>query len=250
MILAYAGLSDADGNRYPILGYTRFGPGKLLASAASPFWTWGFVNLGFGEDDANYRKFVEGTISWLTVSDDLDPIRIKPDKDVYHRGETIRFAGFAFDLGFRPIPGVTGTVKLEDPAQNLNYEADLVDRGEGKHTVDFYNVVPGQYRFNTRFQAEERLLKQTDGKILVEPFSLEEANQSGDPATLMAVSRLSGGEYFRYDRFDKAVDAIDLTPVTVNLSGEVAIFNKYWLLVVFIAALAAEWLLRKINQLL
>ncbi|MEW6411807.1 MAG: hypothetical protein AB1483_04945 [Candidatus Zixiibacteriota bacterium] len=249
-VLAWAALTGRDENRLPILGYRRFGPGKLMASAASPFWTWGFVNLGFGEDDASYRKFVEGTISWLTVSDDLDPVRIKPDKDVYHRGETIRFEGFAFDLGFRPIPGVTGTVRLEDPSQNLSYEADLIDRGEGKHTAELYDVVPGQYRFIARFEAEGRQLKRAEGKILVEPFSLEQANQSGDPATLAAMASLTGGQYFRFDSFDKAIDAINMAPVTVSSSGDIAIFNKFWLLIIFLAALSVEWLLRKIHQLL
>ena len=249
-VLAYATLSSGEASKYPILGYRRFGPGKLMASAALPFWTWGFVNLGFGEDPGHYGKFLEGAISWLTVSDDLEPVRVKPEKNVFHRGETIRFEGFAFDLGFRPIPSATGTVVLRSATGDAVYETDLLDQGEGAFKAQLNNVTPGEYDYLAVIEKDGRILKEETGKIIVEPFSLEELDRSGDPATLMALSEVTGGSYFRYEQFDAAVNALDLSTVAVQQKGEITLLNELWLLIIFIVAICLEWLIRKINQLL
>jgi len=74
----------------PVLGYRRFGPGKLLAQTSLPFWTWDFINLGFGEDNLIFNRFIEGVSSWLTVTDDLAPVRISPDKEVFTRREVFK----------------------------------------------------------------------------------------------------------------------------------------------------------------
>lgn len=248
-ILAFAALPLSKGDRAPVLGYKRFGPGKLLASAALPFWSWGFVNLGFGEDDRNYRTFLEGVVSWLTVKDDFDPIRITSEKEVFTRGETVVFNGFAYDLGFRPIPGVTGTVRLEKMGGPDSIETDLIGVDEGKYRAQFYNLTPGKYHYVAVFDKEGRVLKQADGSILVESFSLEEFDQSGNPDALTAVAKISGGDYFTYQEFDRAVEAIDVSPVAVEIKGEFTVWNKLWLLMVVIGALSVEWLLRKAFQL-
>jgi len=249
-VLAYASLPASEEIRYPVLGYLRFGPGKLMASAALPFWTWGFVSLGFNEDHLNYSEFVEGTVSWLTVTDDLEPVRAGPEKHVFHRGETIRFDGFAYDLGYRPIPGVTGTVSLHSPEDERNYETDFIAAGDGVYKAWFHNVAPGSYRYRARLEKEGGLLKEATGSVLVESFSLEQLDQSGDPATLAAIAGASGGSYYTYEQFDRAVNALDLAPAIVEQKGELSLLNKPLLLVIFLIAVCVEWLLRKINQLL
>jgi len=250
VILAYAGALGFDQVKLPILGYKRFGPGKLIASAAGPFWYWGFVNLGFGEDDTKYGKFLEGAISWLTVSEDFDPLRIAPVKDVFNRGEVVGYDGVAFDQGFRPIPGVTGTVHLTGEKAEDRFEADLIEQEPGRYRAELTQIPPGKYSWKGRLEKDGRLLKENSGVIQVEEFSLEEFDQSGDPATLMALSRISGGSYFTFDRFGDALRAIDTKPVSESLSGEVTVWGKFWLLIVLIVALAVEWIFRKIGNLL
>ena len=249
-LLAYASLPSRDDAKIPLLGYRRFGAGKLFASTGLPFWPWGFVNMGFGEDASNYGKFIEGTASWLTVSDDMDPMRIVPERDVYHRGEVVRFDGYAFDLGFRPIPDVSGTVKLQSTTGPDRYEADLVAQGEGEYRAYFSNVVPGDYTYSGELVKDGQSLKKSSGKLAVEVFSLEEFDQSGDPAGLQALARLSGGSYYTYQDFDKALSTIKTEPVAVDETNEIVVWNKPWLLLVFLVALSGEWLVRKVNQLL
>jgi hypothetical protein len=193
---------------------------------------------------------VEGLISWLTVQDDFDPIRISPEREVFSRGEPVRFEGFAFDQGFRPIPGVTGVVRLSGGEGDDTFEADLIDRGEGKFVAEFTQLPPGRYTYEARFEKEGRLLKEKTEDILIESFSLEEYDQRGDPAGLIALSRASGGDYTSYRDFARAASALDLGRVVETETGEIDLWGKLWLLLLFVGTLALEWFLRKARHLI
>lgn len=250
VILAYIAESGRGDLRSPILGYKRFGPGKLLASAALPFWTWGFVEIGFGGNDSAYTRFVEGTTRWLTVRDDFDPVRIVPEKEIFTRGEMVRFHGFAFDQGFRPIPGAVGTVTLSATDKDQTYDADLLERGEGLYEATFDQLQPGKYQYRGIMSREGVELKRNEGTIVVENFSLEEFDQSGDPSTLQAIAASTGGRYYTFREFSYALAALDVSPVNERIHSEIPIWGKTWLLLLFIGLLSIEWIFRKMNQLL
>lgn len=248
IILVRSSLKTHKG-QLPVLGYRRFGPGKLLAQTGLPFWPWGFINLGLGKDNLIYNRYVEGITSWLTVSDDLAPVRLAPEKEVFTRGEDIRFEGFAYDPGFRPLTDVTGMVRLNGGEKAESFEMDLIKTSEGKYQALFENLTPGKYNYEAAIDKDGRNLKTEQGTILIESFSLEEFNQSGNPAGLNAVATLSGGSYFTYQDFDKAVNAIDTSMVHLTSDEEFSFWNKFWLLLLMVGSLSLEWLLRKANQL-
>ncbi|MEW6052041.1 MAG: hypothetical protein AB1644_13390 [Candidatus Zixiibacteriota bacterium] len=250
VILAYAAEPVRATFKSPILGFKRFGPGKLLASAALPFWTWGFADVGAGGSGLPYGSFLDGTARWLTVRDDFDPIRILPEKEVFTRGEPVRFNGFAYDQGFRPITGVIGSLRLQSSVSNQSFDADLLELGEGRYEASFGTVPPGQYKYLAAMSKDGQELRRAEGQIQVESFSLEEFDQSGFPATLQALSKLTGGAYFPVREFDEAIAHIDTRPVMETVRREIVLWNKFWLLALFVTCLAVEWVLRKTNQLI
>ena len=248
VVLATA--SGSAGLRAPVLGYRRLGPGKVLAIAAAPLWTWGFEPQGYSAGQSPYARMIEATVNWLTVQDDFDPVRVAPDQEVYRRGEPVRFDGYAFDPGYRPIPGVTGTVTVAGGAGREPEEIDLIETEAGKFRAEFPNLAPGQYSWEATLAREGQSLKTSRGQVLVESFSAEEFNQQGDPATLAAIAQATGGDYRNFTEFKALVDKLNLLPVTEIENNEVTFWGKFWLLAIFIAALAIEWGLRKFNHLI
>jgi hypothetical protein len=249
-VLVWAEGPFTEDGKWPALGTLRLGPGKLMASAVLPFWAWGFETLGYEGSNEPYRRFMDGSVAWLTTQDDFDPIRIAPEKSVFTRGETVRFEGFAFDQGFRPIPEVTGAVSLTETESGEKYEADLIDRSEGKHVAEFEQLPPGTYSYRAGFEKGGDVLKWNEGRILVESFSLEEYDQRGNELALRTISRATGGQYFSYKDFNDAVAAIEIEPVVESIKGEFSLWGRPWLLLILIGALGLEWILRKVNYLI
>lgn len=248
-VLAFSADPRRPDRRFPVLGYRRHGSGKLMATAAMPLWTWGFVDLGTGGSGEWYGRFLEGTSRWLTVRDDLDPIRIVPEKEVFSRGEPVRFNGYAFDQGYRPMTGVTGALELVDSLTGQTYAADFLNRSEGRLEALLANVAPGAYHYRGSLSKEGQLLTEASGMIAVERFSIEEFDQRGDPAALMAVANASGGRFWRYQEFD-SLRSFPLRPVKESVKGELSLWGQGWLLAICLAAFCLEWLIRKIYHLL
>lgn len=243
-------LLTASQTAQPLMGFRRMGAGKLFVTAAQPFWNWGFLQAGYGEETDSYNRFVEGSISWLTTREDLEPVRIAPERNVYKRGEAVRFAGTAFDLGFRPMSGVSGTVGIQKEGETSPREQDLLPAGEGLYASEFANLPPGRYQFTAKFQKDGQLLKQTQGTLEVEAFSLEEQDMGDGVGTLQGIASKTGGSYYFWQDFDKAVASVQSGPIVERSNAEIPIWNNRWLLILFVSLLSLEWGLRKAKGLL
>ena len=233
----------------PVLGYRHFGAGKVLAITAAPFWHWSFLGYGFGEEPTEYPTFFDGVINWLALKEDFDPIRIVPDQSVYNRGEPVGFGAFVYDLGFRPIEGAAGYVSLVNTEKSDSALAQWVDLGEGQYDVDFGNISPGNYNYYGVVKKDGQTLREAEGQIMVESYYIEDFRHKPDFGTLEAVSRYTGGEFGRVSEADKIFGLMDPTIIRESNRVEIVIWNKIWLLVIFIAALGIEWVLRKNFQL-
>jgi len=234
----------------PALGYRRVGPGKVLASAVTPFWPWGFTSVDFATDDQPYEAFVSGTIEWLTVADDFAPVQIKPESEVVTRGQSMKFTAFAYDLGYRALPGVEGTIDVTNKNTGEEFHADLIDHGNGNLSAEFANLPPGDYSFDGKLEKDGSVLKQVAGEVRVETFSLEEYDRFGQPTLLADLARRSGGEYARATEFDNLLNSMELSTIQESRDIELFLWGEWWLLFVLVGALSLEWLLRKIHQLI
>jgi len=234
----------------PVLGYRRFGAGKVLASTAAPFWPWAFYGYGFGDEVDEYPRLFDGIINWLSLKEDYDPIRIVPDQTVYTRGERVGFKAFVYDLGFRPITGAAGQVTLVKEGTTDTTLMPWVGQGEGRYNLAFETVSPGRYVYRGVIEKDGRLLKTSEGQLIVESYYIEDFERRPDFAVLTTVSQLSGGRFYTPDQVGALMDNLDTQSIRVTTQKEIVIWNKFWLLSVFILALGLEWLIRKRYQLI
>ncbi|MEW6014758.1 MAG: hypothetical protein AB1690_05510 [Candidatus Zixiibacteriota bacterium] len=248
-VLVTAGAGPG-GRDMPILGYRTVGAGKVLATNAAPFWQWSFFSYGFGGNGEEYQKFFGGVVNWLSLKEETDPIQIKPDKNVYTKGEPVGFTGAVFDLGFRPISGATGHISLIDELNGDTAVAPLVEKGDGYYRADFGALSSGRYRYAGIISKDNKTLKESGGEIAVEKFSIEENHRNPDFSTLAAVARMTGGDFFPMGEADKLAERLKAESIAVSQQKEIVLWNKFWLLGIFIAALAGEWFLRKRYELI
>jgi len=242
--------TDRNGQGIPILGYRRIGPGKVLASAALPFWHWAFFGYGFGDDNKEYRMLFDGIVNWLALKEESDPVRIVPDKDIYTRGEAVGFTAFVYDLGFRPIKSSSGYVALINEESSDSTVVQLIESGDGQYRADFDIIPSGRYKYYGAVDKEGKRLKESNGEIVVESYSIEEYRRKPDFAVLTAISQMTGGNFFTPDNIDSLYAGLKKDRIQVSVQKEIVLWNKFWLLTVFILALGLEWLLRKRYQLI
>jgi len=234
----------------PAIGFRRTGPGKVLASAAGPFWHWAFLGYGFNQKPEEYALFMNGVVNWLALKEESEPVRVFPDKNVYTRGERIGFNASVYDLGFRPIGGASGYISVTPENSADSTVVQFIATGEGRYRAEFDLLPPGRYTWHGMIEKDGKTLKESDGQIAVESYTIEEFRRRPDFASLAAISQMTGGEFAPINKADSLTSQLDSTPVTVTETREIVLWNKLWLLIVFIAALGIEWFLRKRYQLI
>jgi len=237
-------------NATPLVAVRNFGGGRVLATTALPFWHWAFFGYGFGEDAREYNKFFDGLVNWLSVREEADPIRIVPDKTVYTRGEKVGFTAYVYDLGFRPIEGAGGYISLVNESGGDTTIIQFIDAGDGKYRADFDILPPGRYNYSGLIEKDGKKMKESSGQLAIESYSIEEFRRRPDFDRLASISRLTGGEFFRPSDMDSLYAVIPHNEIAVSVQKEVTIWNKFWLLSIFILALGVEWFLRKRMQLI
>ncbi|MCP4705831.1 MAG: hypothetical protein GY865_14625, partial [candidate division Zixibacteria bacterium] len=243
-----AGINNL-GENIPVLGFRNFGPGKVIATSAAPFWHWAFLGYGFGEDAEKYQLFFDGIINWLSLQEDSDPIRIVPDKNIFSRGETIGFNASVYDLGFRPIRGATGDIRLVDEINDTTV-IQLIENKEGNYRAEIDLLPPGKYDYIGLIEKDGRILKETRSQIAVETFSIEEYQRKPDFDLLFSISQKTGGQFYKLDNIDSLYNNLNTDIILESQKTEIILWNKFWLLAIFILALGVEWLLRKKYQLI
>jgi hypothetical protein len=248
-IFVSAGLSD-DGGELPILGFRKFGSGKVMATSAAPYWHWAFFGYGFGEDASEYQMFHDGIINWLSLREDSDPIRIIPDKNIFSRGEKIGFTASVYDLGFRPIESASGEVTLTDRSTKDTTVMQFIETKDGRYRAEIDLLPPGIYDYSGVVNKDTRLLKESYGQIAVTAFSIEEIRRRPDFGMLAGLSQKTGGTFLTLDNIDSLYSSLRTGTVPESKKIEIVLWNKFWLLAVFILTLGTEWLLRKKYQLI
>ncbi len=248
-IMATVNLGESGANQ-PIIGLKRIGQGRVLAVAAMPFWHWAFFGYGFDQDDAEYRFFFDGLINWLSVKEDSDPIQIIPDKNIYTRGETVGFTAYVYDLGFRPILGSTGSIKLKSANGQDSIMAQIIEQGEGKYRAEFETVPSGRFNYSGIIEKEGKRLKESDGTISIESYTMEEFIRRPQFDRLRNISGITGGQFFQINQIDSLYRSISTKKLRTVINSEIIVWNKIWLLLIFIAALGVEWFIRKRLQLI
>ncbi|HSG99170.1 MAG TPA: hypothetical protein VLB27_03915, partial [candidate division Zixibacteria bacterium] len=234
----------------PIICYHTLGRGKVLLFNGGPLWPMGFQGIDTERASERLRAFIAGGANWLSVSEELAPIRVTPERDVFARGERVGFSGTALDDGYQPLAGAEGEIQLysADGADTLS--ATLEEIEPGVFQAEFSGVAPGVYRYDGRISAGGQALKSDTGRIQITEYSLEERETAPQFGALQSLADRTGGRYAHVSAVDNPRDLLPGEPIQVASAVDVSLRGLWPFLALFIAALAAEWVLRKRYQLL
>ena len=243
-------LKTKGGKPMPVIVAGDYGKGRSLAVTTDTLWKWGFVAAARpGDNGRQYTKFWENAMRWLIQDPDLRNLHVDSDAVEYVPNAPVRVTVRLLGRDYQPLPG--GAVSLvvkrgADPNTATEVSAAKVMVGEDGTVVhELGGLQPGVYRAFGRATIAGRQVDATD-IFLVREGGSEFDRPVGDPATLEAISRATGGSALG------SVDALpsDLTfdpprIVRVDRRTDVELWSRPGLLLLIIGLLGLEWLLRQ-----
>lgn len=249
-ILAEHPEKEYRGKSIPLIFVNNLGKGKTLTFALGPLWKIGFLNSGFGEGDFAYRQLLTNAVNWLTTKEDVERIRMSANQSIYKSGERVVLGATVLDDNYNPLEHsvVNAVIKAKERTDSLI--VSLVQNSPGSFSADLGLLPAGDYTIKSSVVWEDKILKEIRSEFRVESFSLEEETLFLPPDMLARISRASGGKYYTTTDFENITKDLTAAAMYRSESKETRLAHNFWVLIVILALLSTEWLVRKRQQLL
>jgi uncharacterized membrane protein len=243
-------LRTRNGQPMPVIVVGEYGKGRSLAITTDTLWRWGFVAAARpGDDGRQYTKLWENAIRWLIQDPDLRNLHVDSDAVEYVPNAPVRVTVRLLGRDYQPLPG--GVVKLvlkrgADPARAetvATAEVTVADNGTAVHELG--GLPPGVYRaFGSAEIAGHQVV--ASDIFLVRDGGNELDRPVGDPTTLTAIAKATGGEDLgAIDRLPAGLAFDPPRIVRVDRRADVELWSRPGLLLLVVTLLGLEWLLRQ-----
>lgn len=231
------------GNRLPVILLQYVGAGQVLFHATDETWRWRW-RLG---DAAMARYWIQTirSLSRTKLAQGARWAELVVDRREYQRGEPVRLRAVFSDPRQAPEEDRAVSVVVEHrqgTAQRVELQRTGLSRGV------FETVLPalplGDYRVWLSAPSREGPPPSTDFRVIAPPGEMTRLQM--DVAELRRAARLSQGRLALLADAQQLLN--DLPPgrhVPLETLPPTPLWNRWPLLALFLAALTAEWILRK-----
>jgi hypothetical protein len=247
-------VNPAEGDAVAIAVQRAPGGGQVMVLCPDTTWKWSRYPRIVGQDDTLYGRFWSQTIRWLAgrAMDDSRPmLSVRTGKPVYDARSkatvrVVRQRRPGMDLG-----GAEVHVDITDPkgapVAGLAPRVDSADPDAA--TVEFYPTLAGRYVVAASLRADGKVLANQSSELRVRGSDLELAGGAPRPDHLRALKEATGGVYADIDDAESVADAVPRKQRRWVRTWRSEYWDSPWLFAGFLAAVTAEWYLRRRNHL-
>ncbi len=233
----------SDGRKLPVFSMQYFGAGKILCHATDDTWRWRW-RVG----DVFFARYWVQAIRYLSRSKLLGKDRsaeLIAERREYRRGDTLRLRARFVDERLAPAEDDGVTVVLEregHPSQRIKLERNATNRGIFEGSLP--GALDGKYHAWVASPTLEGKAPAADFLVTAPPGELERVQM--DVAELLQAAEETRGHFYRLNEASSLLG--DLPPgrrVPIESLPPEMLWNRWWVLAIFLGLAVTEWILRK-----
>jgi len=236
-------LIGSAGNGPPLVLLRRVGRGQALLVNGTGLWRWSLS----GHDDLTEergRRLWRGFVHWLAEPVQGEPLRVRPERWLTTRGETVHLFATLQDSAFRPIADAVLAGEAQDAAGRTS-RLEFVPRATGSYEATLEDPRPGRYRVSVRAARGGRDLGHAGTEFAVDRWSLEEARTLPDSAGLAAVANATGGRVAAAGEASRLARTLQGRALTHTRTESSRMWESPWVFAMVVGALSIEWAWRR-----
>ena len=199
---------------------------------------------------AEFDGLVQRTLHYLTSRDDVRRFRVGVPARI-EEDEPVELTAEVYDAALDPLPGASVALDLIDEAGNRS--AFAFSEFDGTYRLNLGRLAPGVYRYEATCTINGTPLKES-GSFVVEPLLAELSVGPADHGLLQRMAASTGGGFFgtlgAITPEAAAAALLEAAPPVAVVHEETELQELIrWvpLLVLLVALLTAEWVLRRRN---
>jgi hypothetical protein len=236
--------SGGQGDRYPLVAWQRYGTGKCMMIGSDRLWL-----LRFKTGDKYHWRVWSQCIQFLTLSrlmGEHKRIRLETDRAIYPVDGQVQLYAHLLDDRYEPIMQAGFEVRVIPldvagaPPQRTALRPDTAH--PGLYEGFFSPTRAGRYRVESS-SGDRALSNTTEFQVTdVEP---EMANTDMQIGRLRRIAEMSGGECLGMGQLDQLSGLLDLEPHETTFTAEVPLWDSAWIMLLLIALMGTEWIVRR-----
>ncbi len=258
VLAVHPALKDGSGQPRPVLAVQRYGKGRAAVLAAGPTWKWELLR-GRGRQTP-YARLWGQLVRWL-ASEDVkrqsagQGLAAHIDKRLYQPGEKVRLWAEAHGEGGRLAVNARVEAEVAAPGGGESrLQLAPVAESPGQFETVYAPAGPGPYRMKVRAREGGRKLGEVKLDFRVGKPNLEFERLDLNERLLRRIAGETGGRYYDLAVIDELVGSLVANARAGTTGRELRFYPdsgpKGWIVVIiFMAAACAEWLIRKRLQL-
>jgi len=220
---------------------------KIIIMNGAGFWRWHFSLQRDDKIKNDYQNLLTNMISFAANKNKFQPVVLNINKKTTHPGQEILFDGHLFDSQNNPI--INGQLVINAQYDNQKFEIPFEADSSGGFKASYTPVNEGNYQFNAQGIIDGKVIGNDYKSIIVVPYNREFIRTNQDSSFLRLLSEGSGGKYYTLKTIDSLKNHIGVSNMQILVKDEIELRFKSWLLYFTIIIAAAEWALRKKNNL-
>ena len=241
-------VGDPAGHRAPALVAQSFGKGHVAALMIGDLWRWGLRRADPAESDLD-RSWRQ-TVRWLVgdVPGRVE-VAVRPKADA--TSPAVEMSVRVRDSEYRPLDNAKVALKIALPGGgDLTLDAEPDGREAGTYSATYVAKQAGAYRVVATATAPDgSSVGEREAGWAAQPAADEFARLEPDREFLKTLANKTKGEVVDGERLDSFVTGLASKDAPITEPWTAPLWHQPLYFLIALAALAAEWAIRRVNGL-
>ncbi len=239
-------MSGSDGEPTPLIAVQYYGKGRSLYFGTDETWRWQAV-----EDGMFYQKFWSNVVDFLAAGRlQKKRIIITTGADCFAVGEEMKIRVEAYDRTYKPLAKDEFRVDMVETTTGAVQTITLIRDARKKISGRYEALIPlkevGTFEL-TAMKDDPSYKDEVAGKTITVTLPREEfIHPEADPSTLKSIA--SGKRFMMVHESDRLTKLIPHGKMTVFNDVPHELWDVPLAIILIVMLLAAEWILRKKNN--
>ena len=218
---------------------------KFAMIAGEGVWRWRIHSFRQSNSFEAFDVCINKIVSYLSLTQKRDVFSLQ-SKQLFYENQPITMQVQLFNKSFEPVSGKQIPVVIRN-AEGHEFPFTCIENN-ALYELNAGNFAPGAYTFTATTTLDNEKLTRS-GNFTVLPLHIEFRQTRANHALLRQIAGQNGGELFFPSTMQQLTQAIENNKAVVSImhssTKRRSLLDISLLLILLIASLAAEWVLRK-----
>jgi hypothetical protein len=232
----------------PVIAAMEVGRGRSVAVTTDSTWNWGLPALASKGAMRHYFTFWHNVLRWLIKDPEMNPVKIRTDRDNYEPGERVQVSITVLDRAYKPAPHIPVRMKLTGPAPVVPpIKPETVTNEIGYCETSFTPTTTGVYVLEAIAAAKDGSTHTAQETLLVQRSGPELRDVTINRELLADLAQKSGGRAIELPAktFPAGIRIADPYIARVLEKEDIALWDNWLVLGLLVGLLSLEWWIRK-----